>query len=60
MKDINSCFLTTLTMKDLHKSLGNTNYSTAMFIFELKQNKMVKKKSKLQRSMIEINMNFPS
>lgn len=47
-------------MNNLLKSLGNTNYSTAIFIFELKQNKMVKKKSKLQRSMIEIHMNFPS
>lgn len=47
-------------MNDLIKSLGNTNYSTTIFIFELKQNKMVKKKSMLQRSMIEINMNFPS
>lgn len=47
-------------MNNLLKSLGNTNYSTAIFIFELKQNKMVKKKSKLQRSMIEIDMNFPS
>lgn len=47
-------------MNNLLKSLGNTNYSTAIFIFELKQNKMVKKKSKLQRSMIEININFPS
>lgn len=47
-------------MNNLLKSLGNTSYSTVVFIFELKQNKMVKKKSKLQRSMIEINMNFPS
>lgn len=47
-------------MNDLLKSLGNTNYATAIFRFELKQNKMVKKKSKLQRSMIEIYMNFPS
>lgn len=47
-------------MNDLLKSLGNTNYSTAIFIFELKQNNMFKKESKLQRSMIEINMNFPS
>lgn len=45
-------------MNDLFKFFGNINYLMVIFIFELKQNKMVKKKSKLQRSMIEINMNF--